>query len=176
MTRFLTHYAVAPLFAMATERGSGAADSAPAKRVKRYEVTAFTRPDLRSGKTLDALIAAGRHVNFVVEHTDYKIAWELARKACRVGKLPTEDGGTEEIEPGSLTVKKVMTLDKATKSNVLSAVEFIRIAHQRDVTVSQKLQALYEELVPEPVRQKLEAELDEAEAEAAAEEDEAEAA
>jgi hypothetical protein len=145
---------------MATESGPGRASDAPAKRIKRYEVTAFTRQDLRSGKRIDDLERAGRATVFVVEHQDYKTAWELARTACRLGKLPTEDGGVDEVEPGSLTVKRVMTLDKNVKSNVLSAVEFIRIARDRDITVSQKLLALYEEVVPQAQREALEAELD----------------
>lgn len=153
MNQFLTRCLPVAPFAMASESRGGQAAESQTKRVKRYEVTAFTRKDLRDGKRIEDLEAAGRATVFVVAHQDYKTAWELARDACRLGKLPKDgEEGFTEIEPGSLTVKRVMTLDKNSKPNVLSAVEFVRIAQEKGVHLSQKVMDLYEELVPESQR------------------------
>ncbi len=151
--------------AMDTEgaRGSGGKTSGKSSNgktervMKRYEVYAYPRKALKDGTPIAQLIREGKQTRFVVEAPAYKEGWELGRDYIRLGTLPdghNEDGTLKfrKIEPGSLTAKQAFQLDKSVKTDVLSAVDLVRVAEERGIELSAEFLELYEELVPESQR------------------------
>lgn len=89
-------------------------------------------------------------VAFLVDANDYKGAWVKARGVCRTGGVEksAEDGKDIEIKAGTLTVRKVFTTQKrgGSKSKVVTAEMLIAAAKEHNIPISQKLQALFDEL------------------------------
>jgi hypothetical protein len=88
-------------------------------------------------------------VSFIQPATDYKDAWVKARGVCRTGgTMKDENGQDVTISAGTLTVRKVFTTQKrgGSKSKVITAEMLIAAAKEHNIAISQKLQALFDEM------------------------------
>ena len=103
------------------------------KVAKRYVV----RMELRDDNTVKR--------EAMVVSPDYKYAWELARKACRLGRM------FENQEPGAWTVRKVYAEQSsvAPTQAVLTAARLAEVLAERGIELTAEQQAVWEELEDE---------------------------
>jgi hypothetical protein len=107
--------------------------TATQKIAKRYVV----RMELRDDNTVKR--------EAMVVSPDYKYAWELARKACRLGKM--FDGQ----EPGAWTVRKVYTEQSsvAPTQAVLTAARLIEVLTERGLELTDEQLGVWQNLEDE---------------------------